>query len=401
MADSDRAFRLTSEIEVEAAGSIVVAEEPPKFRLLDRAGSEFSPATDWLLQLWASDCSPHTVRAYAMSLLRYLRFLWAVDCDWDRATEVETRDFVLWARQAHKFVGRKRPPAPRTSINLVTGKRNLGPTYSASTINHTLSAVSEFYAFHHARGRGPVSSPVPTGRGGDRPFAHHRPDEDFESGRRRPLRQKQRQPTPRAIPDAKFDEVFRRLGSNRDRALVAMSVSSGARASELLGLTGERVNFGDQLVGVIRKGGDLQWIPAAPDAFIWLRLYQIERGVARHDQPVWLTRREPFRPLTYDALRAVLDRANRVLGTNWTTHDLRHTFSIRALDGGMALHELQVLLGHESLETTGVYTRPRPEDVIEHHRAAFASSPAPSAEPPSRIGYDSAELAVLFDQGRS
>ena len=401
MTPFDRVLRQVSEIEVPAVGKVVTSPELPRILVLDPEGHELKAATDWLLQLWACDCSPHTLRAYAMSLLRYLRFLWAVEVTWDRATEVETRDFVLWAKQTPKFVGRKRPAGPELPTNVVTGKKHPGPTYAASTINHTLSAVAEFYGFHRSQGGGPVVSPVPTEKPGNRPFAHHAPDEPFEHGPRGPLRQKRIQRTPRAIPDAHFDAFFRRLGSNRDRALVAMYVSSGARASELLGLTGDMVNYGDQLIGVIRKGGELQWIPAAADAFVWLRLYQVERGVARNNQPVWLTERQPQRQLTYDALRAVLARANRVPGTNWTTHDLRHTFASRALDGGMALHELQTLLGHESLETTSIYIRPRPEDVVDHHRMVFSTAQVRDhGQPPGPIGYDPAELSMLFNKDK-
>ena len=43
--------------------------------------------------------------------------------------------------------------------------------------------------------------------------------------------------TPRCIPDERFDALFAQLGSHRDRALVALWVSTGARASELLGAT--------------------------------------------------------------------------------------------------------------------------------------------------------------------
>ena len=41
---------------------------------------------------------------------------------------------------------------------------------------------------------------------------------------------------PRQIPDEVFNELFARLPSHRDRALVAFWVSTGARASELLGV---------------------------------------------------------------------------------------------------------------------------------------------------------------------
>lgn len=392
----DRPCRRIGDVEVRAVGRVVAGGDLPGMRVVDGAGSEFKPATDWLLQLRASDASRNTLRAYALSLLRYLRFLWAVECSWERATDLETRDFVLWARQAEKFEGRKRAlSSPRMRVNVVTGKRNQSTAYSPATINHTLSVVADFYRFQAGRGHGPVVNPVPDA--GKRRHAHHNPMDDFEVVRRSPLRQKEVKRTPRAIPDDRFDDLFRRLGSNRDRALVAFYVSCGARASELLGLRGGMVNYGDQMIGVIRKGGDLQWLPAAPDAFVWLRLYQLECGVARHEQPIWLTHRQPFRQLSYDAFRGVLGKVNRVLGTNWSTHDLRHTFAIRALDGGLPLHELQQLLGHESLETTSIYTRARPEEVVAHHQAIFGPKAGDAASSAVHSDYDLGEMAELFE----
>ena len=84
---------------------------------------------------------------------------------------------------------------------------------------------------------------------------------------------------PRQIPDEKFDELFARLGSHRDRALVAFWVSTGARAAELLGPRPADADPGEQLITVIRKGTRaLQQLPASPDAFVWLRLYQAADG---------------------------------------------------------------------------------------------------------------------------
>ncbi len=340
-----------------------------------------------MLQLVADDCSAATVRAYGMSLLRYLRFLWAVEVPWERATARDARNFVLWARQARKFSGNKQGARP--------GK-NGADRYSAATINHTITVACEFYTFQMHRGAGPVVNPFAQGPGGRR-NAHHDPAGGFVASARGRLRQKESVRVPRAIPDAQFDEFFRGLRSSRDRALVAFYVSSGVRASELLGLTGDRVNYGDQLIGVIRKGGALQWVPASPDAFVWLRLYQLDRGAPASGEPVWLTLREPREPLKYDALRGVLKRANDSLGSRWTAHDLRHTFAIRALDGGMQVHEVQELLGHASLTTTNVYTRPRITDVIAHHRSIFAPNHAETADGTGSAGdYDAADLDVVF-----
>ena len=76
----------------------------------------------------------------------------------------------------------------------------------------------------------------------------------------------------------------------------------------------------------------MQPLPASPDAFVWLRLYQAEmqgKVPAGRDQPLWWTLRRPFRPLTYHAARAMFVRAGALLGANWSLHDLRHTAAYR------------------------------------------------------------------------
>jgi hypothetical protein len=55
------------------------------------------------------------------------------------------------------------------------------------------------------------------------------------------------------VTDAEFNEIFARLPSHRDRALVAFYVSTGARASELLAVTNDGVDPGRQVITVVRK----------------------------------------------------------------------------------------------------------------------------------------------------
>ena len=184
-------------------------------------------------------------------------------------------------------------------------------------------------SFHLQAGSGPMVNPFPLVRDRrTRANAHHNPMDPFPGQRTGRYRPKSPRRIPRQIPDEKFDELFAQLGSNRDRALVAFWVSTGARASELLGATAADADPGQQLITVIRKGTrSLQQLPASPDAFVWLRLYQAQvRGLvpAGRDQPLWWTLRRPWRALTYDAARAMFGRANAALGSNWSLHDLRH-----------------------------------------------------------------------------
>lgn len=213
---------------------------------------------------------------------------------------------------------------------------------------------------------------------------------------------------PRAIPDERFNELFAALGSHRDRALVALWVSTGARASELLGARQADADPGRQLITVIRKGTRAaQQLPASTDAFVWLRLYQqqtqelVPQG---GDLPLWWTLRRPSRPLTYHAARAAFNCAQLALGSNWTLHDLRHTAGYRmARDPQVPLTDVQWVLGHSSLTTTQIYVTPFEDDVITgmiaHHARQAEQRGAPPAPPAP--GYSTGSLDILFGEPRS
>ena len=72
-------------------------------------------------------------------------------------------------------------------------------------------------------------------------------------------------------------------------------MSTGARASELLSATVAGVDPGRQVITVVRKGTrELQELPASTDAFVWLRLYQVEMAdliPKGRRQPLWWTLR--------------------------------------------------------------------------------------------------------------
>jgi integrase len=250
------------------------------------------------------------------------------------------------------------------TVNAVTGKPSRGDRYEAATVAHCETVLRGFYEFHLEAGRGPMLNPFPLARGRrGRSGAHHNPMDPFVRERRGRYRPKVVARAPRSIPDEQCDELFAALGSHRDRALVAFWVSTRARASELLGATAGDADPGSQLITVIRNGTRaLQALPAAPGAFVWLRLYQAQLAglvPAGRDEPLWWMLRRPFRALGYDAARAMFARANAGLGSNWSLHDLRHTAAYRmAPDPQMPLADVQWVLGHAHLSTTQRYLNP-------------------------------------------
>ncbi|WSZ73128.1 site-specific integrase (plasmid) [Streptomyces chartreusis] len=113
--------------------------------------------------------------------------------------------------------------------------------------------------------------------------------------------------------------------------MIAFWISSGVRASELIGVRQCDVDPGQQLISVVRKGSRArQQVPAPADAFVWLRLYQQElHGLVPRGRthPLWWTLRRSFQPLTYHGAHRMFERINATFGADWTLHDLRHIVS--------------------------------------------------------------------------
>jgi integrase len=392
---------------LEATGDLFVP-----FRLVDAGGAVVDAAAAFFSELSACGRPASTQRSYGMDLLRWFRFLWAVGVGWDEATRAEARDFCRWLQVADKPVRphwrSSRGDAPATApaagrLNAVTGKRSPGVGYDASTAAHCESVLRGFYDFHLEAGTGPMVNPFPLSRhrGVGRAGAHHNPMDHFVGQRSGRYRPKVVQRAPRCIPDQGFDDLFAQLGSHRDRALVAFWVSTGARASEMLGATAADVDPGQQLITVLRKGTRvLQQLPASPDAFVWLRLYQAQlHGLlpAGRDQPLWWTLRKPLRALSYDAARLMFTRAGAALGANWSLHDLRHTAAYRmARDPQVSLCDVQWVMGHAHLSTTQRYLNPLTEDVIEGVLAFHARRQEHGSASPPAAGYRAESLRMLF-----
>jgi site-specific recombinase XerD len=408
MPEHSTTIRDVAVLAVARAGRVEETGDPlAPFRLVDEQGAEVPAVTEFLHHMLADDASPASLRSYAYELLAWVRFLDAVGVAWDLAGRAEARDFALWLKTVRKPARLRRPGAPAPgSVNPVTGKATPGENYAARTRRHARAVIRSFYEYHREMHGRPLVNPFPQAKGAEdgQLNAHHNPMLPFRQPARRAAYQpKEPKPAPRSIPDQAFNDLFAGLACNRDRALIAFYISTGARASELLGARQGLVAPEEQTIGVIRKGSRaLQHLPASADAFVWLRLYQQEMlGVVPRglEEPVWWTLRRPFRPLTYDAARMVFTRVNRLLGANWTLHDLRHSAAKRMVrDPHLTLADVQWVLGHAHITTTEIYTAPAQDEVIgrvlahhERQRAGQARPPAPPAP-----GYRPEVLAALF-----
>lgn len=294
---------------VPKQGVLQDAADPSEpYRLLDPAGAQVGPVAAFLSDLQACGRPASTQCSYGLALLGWFRFWWALDVRWDQGSRVDARDFCRWVQVAAKPL-RAHWRATSAGAGVVAepgtkapaaGKASPVGSYAVATRAHPETVLRGFYEFHLQAGSGPMVNPFPLSRRGrGRPNEHRNPMVPFRREATGLFRPRVVGRIPRQVPDEMFNELFAALGSDRDRALVAFWVSTGARACELLGATVGDCDPGQQLITVIRKGSRaMQQLPASPDAFVWLRLYQARVQAlvpAGRDQRLWWTLRRPFR----------------------------------------------------------------------------------------------------------
>ena len=94
MADVLGGQRDLASLVVPRVGAVVAFDDVwEPVRLLDASGAAVGAVRAFLQDLQAAGRSAATQRSYAMDLLRWFRFGWAVEVPWDHATRVEARDF--------------------------------------------------------------------------------------------------------------------------------------------------------------------------------------------------------------------------------------------------------------------------------------------------------------------
>jgi integrase/recombinase XerD len=153
----------------------------------------------------------------------------------------------------------------------------------------------------------------------------------------------------------------------RDRALLELLYATGLRATEVVNLSLNDVDFVQGRVRCVGKGNKERWIPLYPSVCAILRRY-IEDGRKKLLEPTYSTDSSAENrlflnhhghPLTRQGVWFILkQRAEEAgLAKKVTPHTLRHTFATHLLDGGADLREVQQFLGHANITTTQIYTK--------------------------------------------
>jgi len=150
----------------------------------------------------------------------------------------------------------------------------------------------------------------------------------------------------------------------RNRALLELLYSTGARISEAVGLDVDDIDTHARSVLLRGKGGKQRLVPIGRPAIAALDAYLVRgrpglaqrRSAAAPGGGVFLNARggRLSRQSAWQVLQDAAERAGITAAVS--PHTLRHSFATHLLDGGADVRVVQELLGHASVTTTQIYT---------------------------------------------
>ena len=176
--------------------------------------------------------------------------------------------------------------------------------------------------------------------------------------------------------------------ARRDRAILETLYGTGARVSELVGMSFADIDLHDGLIRLLGKGGTERIVPLGRHAASALQQWfepqgrpqmEPERWARRSDADAVFLNQRGARLSRQGAWGVVRRYATEVgLGDRLSPHVLRHSCATHMLDHGADIRTVQELLGHVSISTTQVYTKVSIERLMNVYRAAHPRATGPN-----------------------
>ena len=157
----------------------------------------------------------------------------------------------------------------------------------------------------------------------------------------------------------------------RNKAMIELMYATGLRVSELINLTPLNIDFDKQIVRCYGKGNKERIVPIGDIACKYLKIYLEEYrpmltkntlcdNLFLNNHGKKITRQGFFKNLKSIAIKQGINE-------DITPHMLRHSFATHLLNNGADLRSIQLMLGHENISTTGIYTNVSTDKIKDNY----------------------------------
>ena len=212
--------------------------------------------------------------------------------------------------------------------------------HKATSVNADLAAVRTFYRFALARG-----------------YVGKDPAHQVTG----PKKQK---PLPQFVKECEMDRLIDKeeWGDDykdvRARTIIILLYETGIRRSELVGLDDKDVDFVAHQLKVTGKRDKQRIVPFGEELAQMLQQYiEVRNKQQRNDMQALFLNKKGERLTGHQLYNIVRENLSRVTTMQKRSpHVLRHSFATAMLNHDANLESVRQLLGHESLETTEIYT---------------------------------------------
>ena len=176
---------------------------------------------------------------------------------------------------------------------------------------------------------------------------------------------KQEKKLPKVLTEEEIKKLINSIDLNHDfgqrnKTIIEILYGTGIRVSELINLKLSNIFFKENIIKVIGKGNKERFVPLGEIASNELKIYINNRNRLKIDSKssdiLFLNRYG--RGLTRSMIFKIISDASKRVGLDKkiSPHTLRHSFATHLIKNGADLRTIQLILGHESITTTEIYT---------------------------------------------
>ncbi len=158
----------------------------------------------------------------------------------------------------------------------------------------------------------------------------------------------------------------------RNRLIIELFYATGCRVSELVNIKLIDIDIPNKSIKIHGKGSKERIVYFGEYALLYLNKYLALRNKLNIDNS-YLFLNDKGKTLTVSDVEVIMAKLikNISLNKHITPHTLRHTFATHLLNNGADIKSVQELLGHSSLNTTGIYTHITSEHIKEVYLKTF------------------------------